>query len=761
MRFFVLLSLLITLWVVPCKAQTYALQGMVTDTLKQTVENAVISLSRNDTLVGSCLTDAKGIYLFSEVKAGKYVLSVSHFNYRPLVEAIELNGNKNLNHVICPISQINLDVVVVTADRSNVIRSNAMGTTFHLSAGARKSRTVYNALQEIPLLQVDPIKRTLSAIDGSDVVVLINGMQTEASLETIDPTDIEAVEIIDNPPVKYMKDGFSQVINLKLKRKERNYQQLNLSTSQHVELQTGYTSGIFETGNQKYSFYVGCNWFYHRDSSIDRNFQRSGITERTQYWDRYSRMSNYVTGFGGDYLPNEKNYLSYRFQYSSYKTRGTHDGTGEIQSEEDNQSVAYTAEQRVKDYSQSYVGHVYHRWNMNERNTFEQSLKYYYTPTTARNRNTETGDAGYFYFNEANNDVHQQEVSYNAYFMHTMENKNVWSAGSNLSYLSSSIDNLSAVSQSFDYRKWNEYLYLSYSGSWKNLSYMASAGADLIFNKTEQVKDHYVRLKFAGNMHYRFNKANSLRFFTNGYTSTPSISLLNPYNTSTDSLQIVKGNPELKPSYITNVGLNYQLYKGRWFLNAGITYIHEKDMPNIVGVMSDNVYTRTYENKDKQHTLNPSLNMRYNIPKWGNISLYGGYRHVYWETRDKGWFYTQLQWMLYCKQFTWTGLVNVQPYSYSEFGKTKSYTNTQTVLYWNVSRNWTLFADLRYIAQRAEFDLWTNNEKEQYYSHINRTFPDRHFRLEIGFQLTLRNKVKGRKTEKLQIQDPSVRLLQE
>ena len=95
MRFFVLFSLLITLCVVPCKAQTYALQGMVTDTLKQTVENAVISLSRNDTLVGSCLTDAKGIYLFSEVKAGKYVLSVSHFNYRPLVEAIELNGNKN------------------------------------------------------------------------------------------------------------------------------------------------------------------------------------------------------------------------------------------------------------------------------------------------------------------------------------------------------------------------------------------------------------------------------------------------------------------------------------------------------------------------------------------------------------------------------------------------------------------------------------------------------------------------------------------
>lgn len=79
-------------------------------------------------------------------------------------------------------------------------------------------------------------------------------MERPVSLETIDPSQIEAVEVINNPSAKYLMNGLQRVINLKLKARVQNYQIVNLYTAINPELIVNTGSGGFEMGNSKYSF---------------------------------------------------------------------------------------------------------------------------------------------------------------------------------------------------------------------------------------------------------------------------------------------------------------------------------------------------------------------------------------------------------------------------------------------------------------------------------------------------------------------------
>ncbi|MGY3054915.1 hypothetical protein ACVWYG_003124 [Pedobacter sp. UYEF25] len=60
---------------------------------------------------------------------------------------------------------------------------------------------------------------------------------------------------------------------------------------------------------------------------------------------------------------------------------------------------------------------------------------------------------------------------------------------------------------------------------------------------------------------YRFSQQKSLRINYNGNSNQPSLDQLQPVKVNTDPLNISEGNPDLKPSFRSGVGLNYNSYK--------------------------------------------------------------------------------------------------------------------------------------------------------------------------------------------------------
>ena len=80
---------------------------------------------------------------------------------------------------------------------------------------------------------------------------------------------------------------------------------------------------------------------------------------------------------------------------------------------------------------------------------------------------------------------------------------------------------------------------------------MLSLGTDLIFKKAGEVKHDYSKLTAAVSGTYKFNGIHSVRLNYNLSNLSPEVMYLNPYNTSTDSLEVTRGNPFLMPLYRT------------------------------------------------------------------------------------------------------------------------------------------------------------------------------------------------------------------
>jgi hypothetical protein len=60
---------------------------------------------------------------------------------------------------------------------------------------------------------------------------------------------------------------------------------------------------------------------------------------------------------------------------------------------------------------------------------------------------------------------------------------------------------------------------------------------------------------------YAFSQMASFRINYNGYTRQPGIDQLQPLKVNTDPLNIVEGNPELKPSFSNSINIGYNSYK--------------------------------------------------------------------------------------------------------------------------------------------------------------------------------------------------------
>jgi len=88
-----------------------------------------------------------------------------------------------------------------------------------------------------------------------------------------------------------------------------------------------------------------------------------------------------------------------------------------------------------------------------------------------------------------------------------------------------------------------------------------SKSEDLI-NNARNIPERWVwNVSPYARFRYRFSKHSSIRANYRARTSQPSMSQLQPVEDVSDPLNIVKGNPELKPTFTQNIGIHYNDYR--------------------------------------------------------------------------------------------------------------------------------------------------------------------------------------------------------
>jgi len=255
MKKFILL-VLFPIYTLLIHAQQFTVEGWVCDEQQAPIGYASVALLASDsiTLITGTISDDQGRFTLREVAEGDYYISVSFVGYTPFAEAARITADTKLTCVLT--DGIALDEVTVSADRSNVVRQSAVGQTFMLSATAAKKKDVMDALQEIPALSVDPATRKLSMSDGSNPLILINGVRREGGLSAISPEDVLSVEVVPTASAEFMREGYTSVVNIRVKKSDKRYYTFNGGFTTHPLVLFGVGDASLEIGNSISSLYL-------------------------------------------------------------------------------------------------------------------------------------------------------------------------------------------------------------------------------------------------------------------------------------------------------------------------------------------------------------------------------------------------------------------------------------------------------------------------------------------------------------------------
>lgn len=737
----------------------YRLSGNVLDNGVKPLPDASVVLLKNDsiTLVSGTITDKNGYFLFPQLKKDNYILSITYVGNKTLVETVFLDSDKQLRFSLD--MNVELDEIVITSDRSNVTTMTSSGASFYLSAKAKEEKDIFTALQEIPKLSIDKNMRSISLADGSKPLILINGLRREGGIGSVNPADIESVEIIESPSIRYSKEGYTGIINLKMKKAQSTYHYLNLGANLNPKLIYGIADASCEIGDEKSSFYVsGRQFHFYRNKSdmkdvVENKNVLKSVTSR--------RLSNYYDNFlaiGGDKVWNEKNYSSFSVTVRQIPVSGNNNGEGSLKTESDSKLFSYS--RIYNDKSFTCTNNLYHKYTLENSSYIDALFRINFNKNDNKASEINRGE-DYSYHNNLHfkNNRYSGSLSLNYYFT-PLDGLNA-NIGSQTYYQKNKIEQDNSNMPIYHHNEWNEHLYVDVDRTWnKKFSVAASIGMDMFFVASGGQKNNYCNFKPSVTIGYKASSKHSFRLSYNKYMQTPTITQLNPYNTSTDTMIISTGNPLLKPQYIDNVQFNYTFIYKNLYLEPFAKYSLLTDYIRYTGEVIDNVYIRKPENMGIYKILQTGFNARYTLKNIGYITGRVGFQRSFFDNKEiRNTINGTFSLYLYYKKLLMNVYYHDFGIEYSPTSKFISSPESQLTLTYKVNKNWDVQAGMRYLFGNKLVEEWMYDDLyEKYYRNA---FINRGNIVLFGFRYNLNNKNVKREQKKLQDTERGFKLINE
>ena len=250
-------------WMVAAFAQQVT--GNVKDQQGKALSNSTVSLlnAKDSSVVKLEASNSNGSYTFTGIKAGKYMVSMTHIGYSPVYSApFEFSGSGEMSVPALQVSKItgNMKEVVVTSKKP-MVEVKADKTILNVEGTINSVGTdALELLRKSPGVMVDK-DDNLSLAGKNGVQVYVDGRPTPLSgkdlsdyLKTLQSSQIEAIEIITNPSAKYDAAGNAGIINIRLKK--------NKSFGTNGSVNAGYGIGVYP----KYNGGLSLN---HRNKNIN------------------------------------------------------------------------------------------------------------------------------------------------------------------------------------------------------------------------------------------------------------------------------------------------------------------------------------------------------------------------------------------------------------------------------------------------------------------------------------------------------------
>lgn len=643
--------------------------------------------SRRDSVIRGAITPSNGDFSFESLPIfGNYRLKLTAIGYKSLDQRVAFNLidaqstdpdqrlgaiDKDLGNFKMVADPQSLQAVTITAEKPLIqlgIDRKIYNVEKDLSA---TGGSAVDIMKNIPSLAVD--------IDGNVTLrnapptIFVDGRPTTLTLDQIPADEIESVEIITNPGAKFdASGGVSGILNIVMKKNRKpGY---NGAIRAGVDKRGGYNlGGNLNIKEGKFNFFVSGNFNYRKSISPGTTDRLTFLSE-PEY--QLHEVDSNVTKrhfafarFGLDYFLDNRN----TFTISGILVKGvssptTNSGiTTDTLYNDDYSNGSFT--QRYSNTTTNFnnkSGMISYKHNF-PRSGEEWTADAHYIRGTTTSMNPITsylydipgGPLTSIYEQQTNSSGNNEYITAQTDFTNPFTTKSKLEAGGRVAIRNiGNLNNFNTVDSegnliyqpllSSNYYYHDQVLagYVQYSNTVGNLGFQLGLRAENSSyrgsnNYAEQDESNPGGLKdtlgtFSNNypislfpsifLTEKLNGSQDLQLNYTRRIDRPSFLQLSPYTDYSDSLNLSRGNPNLKPQFTNSFEMAYQLnYQRNTFL-ASVYYKYTTDLitryqTKEINPLTDSVVLiNTYINANSSYVGGLELIGRNSLTDWWDLT---------------------------------------------------------------------------------------------------------------------------------------------
>ena len=603
----------------------------------------------DSTLVTGVISDDKGDFLFSDIPGGKYYIIVSYLGYEnTLKNHITINSEGQVYEAgVIGLRNKSVELEGVEVKGTMFKATEQVDRTIYLvnEQMAGSSHSSLEMLRQIPTVGVD-FQNNITIEGNSNILIFVDGKQRDGEyLAQLNPASLQKIEVLDNPSAKYSAD-VSAVLNIITKMEAK----AGINGRFEAELPFQYqlvsnNSANIEYGYKNLRFFVSDNLHYERFKDMSFKTYRESYSN-----DDISVLDQNATGngefnyhkfhYGIDWLIDDKNSVSL---YGNYRVPVFDEGFDMLSVNEltvnDSSESYFKGDIEQKDDKVSHFYSLFYKKNFNNplqeltldisysdysaSEILNSSIEYFETDRITPSgspllRNELTKNKKEMIRSKVDythplNKMLKLETGYQGE-IHWYDNK---------FFITSELPD-----DRLEYREFRNAGYISMTGKLKDYSFQAGLRgehADILINNDTTIGYFCLLPQF--NVQRKFGKTNTLKLTYRKSIKRPGISQLNPFVSYRDSLNIERGNPELKPSYKNRFELSYSKNIKQNYISPSICFIYFDNMFNsVITVNEDNVSEQYTDNVGKGYEFGFRVRGAYQVFKWwrlnGDLSMF-------------------------------------------------------------------------------------------------------------------------------------------
>ncbi|MBC7874929.1 MAG: TonB-dependent receptor [Ferruginibacter sp.] len=628
-----------------------------------------VTKTRKETVVAGMLTRANGEFSLENVPAmGQSKLKITVVGFKSFDQAvsfdIKMGGDmsammgaldKDLGNVKIEFEEKLLENVTVTAEANPGLRLGIDRKVFNVdknivSAGG----TAIDVMKNVPSVSVD--------LDGNVTMrnnapqVFVDGRPTTMNLDQIPADAIESVEIITNPSAKFdASGGTSGIINVVLKKNKKVGYNGSVRTNIDSRARIGLGADI-NVRQEKVNFFVSGN--FNQRKSIS-----TGTTDRLTYGnpstrlfqnDKSTMLGNFGFGRAGfDYLINNRNTISLTgnmakgsFRPSTFSSMETDllgtpvrsslaERLSNSKSNFQNTGSMLSYKRNFTKSGQELTADVTYNTSKNSSSnlirtdSLDYSTKHVVKTSSQRQDGTGTNENFVFQTDYTNpiNDKSKLEMGA-LVSIRKADNKNDF-YNINPSGVAVYNDSLSVNYNSID----KVYAaYTTYTNQIRSFGYQLGLRLESSnYDGRLPVKGQVFTINFPVSLFpsiFLSNKLKNDQELQLNYTrkiNRPNFFQLYPFTDFSDSLNISRGNPNLKPEFTNSIEFTYQkiFKKNKDNFLASVYYKNTTDLITrfqVQEISADTLLINTFINAASSYVTGLELTLKTKVTRWWDMT---------------------------------------------------------------------------------------------------------------------------------------------